>query len=76
MLLGKLSLLLVLHIIGIGMLLNWFRFKTKFRLLIFVYIYYFAFYVGAAYIMRNYPVIWDPIEAGIVNPKKINPAYK
>ena len=76
MFLGKISLLIVVHIIGVAIILNWFRFKSSFRLIVGLYFYFFLAYYTAAKIFAAYPKIWNPIEAGLVDPKKINPAYK
>ena len=76
MFLGKLSLLLVLHIIGIAILLNWFKFRSSYKLLFGLYLYFFLVYAGVGEILSVFPKIWNPIEAGIVDPNKINPAYK
>ena len=76
MFLGKISVLIVLHLIGVAIILNRLRFKSSFRLLIGLYIYFFVSYLTAAKILSLYPKIWNPIEAGLVDPKKINPAYK
>lgn len=76
MFLGKISLLIVVHIIAISIFLNWIKFRSSFRLLLALYLYFFIAYTSAAKVLSIFPKLWNPIEAGLVDPKKINPAYK
>ncbi len=76
MFLGKISVLIVVNMIAVAIILNWFRFKSSFRLLVCLYFYFFVTYYTAAKLLAAYPKIWNPIEAGLIDPKKINPAYK
>ena len=76
MLLGKISVAIVVHIIAIGVILNWLNFKSSLRLVFALYFYFVFSYYSTAVILGIFPEIWNPIEAGILDPNKIDPAYK
>ena len=76
MLLGKISVIIVVHMLAVALMLNWFRFKSSFRLLVGLYLYFFLTYYTAAKILSAYPKLWNPIEAGLIDRANINSSYK
>ena len=76
MFLGKISVLLLVNLIGVAIVLNWIGFKSSLRLVLGLYAYFFISYFLCAKLFSVYPKIWNPIEAGLIDPNTINPSYK